>query len=160
MTKVVLFFLSEPTECHCPDIPPLNLTLAPPKRCNNIGDYYRYTCKEGYLRKAGTSNLIKCVREGDVGTWWKPSSPLKCICEYVFSFLKKNSSTVLPQAWQCRLSCLSDKHANPVHILVTRHWRRSVFSSHSCEFDGLSKAFANCCAFYLCVNTHPCVHLR
>lgn len=68
----------DPTNsCDCPQIPPLNRTNPPPSRCHAIGETFRYTCVAGYLRKAGTSNLIKCVQEDGVAKWWAPK--LQCI---------------------------------------------------------------------------------
>ncbi|KAM9705384.1 interleukin-15 receptor subunit alpha isoform 2-T2 [Menidia menidia] len=63
--------------CECPEIPHRNLTQPPPKNCFNTTDWFRYSCCEGYVRKAGTSNLIKCKKDKDV-VYWTPSS-LECI---------------------------------------------------------------------------------
>lgn len=55
-----------------------------------------WNCIEGYVKKHGTSTLIKCEPEDGVGKWQLPLIPLKCIREY---FLL----------------------VNPGHILVTKH---------------------------------------
>ncbi|TRY82706.1 hypothetical protein DNTS_018768 [Danionella cerebrum] len=58
----------------------------PPKRNNTVpvtGSFeleahVRIECKEGFVRKAGTSNLIRCRKENGE-TDWRTSLPLECI---------------------------------------------------------------------------------
>ncbi|XP_074482307.1 interleukin-15 receptor subunit alpha isoform X8 [Sebastes fasciatus] len=63
------------TSCPCPKIPSWPETKTPPEKCSKINATFRYTCKEGYVRTAGTSNLIKCNETG--GPHWSSPS-LKC----------------------------------------------------------------------------------
>ncbi|XP_055087627.1 interleukin-15 receptor subunit alpha isoform X1 [Periophthalmus magnuspinnatus] len=60
--------------CPCADIPipPHNLTKPPVWNCSNSNSF-RYTCIDGYVRKVGTSNLIRCVDN----KWTQPK--LECI---------------------------------------------------------------------------------
>uniref|UniRef100_A0A4W5KW46 Sushi domain-containing protein n=1 Tax=Hucho hucho TaxID=62062 RepID=A0A4W5KW46_9TELE len=62
----------------CPPLPQWNLTKPLNTRASfqeNIS--LRYQCVDGYVRKAGTSNLIKCKRNGQVLKWEGPT--LQCI---------------------------------------------------------------------------------
>ncbi|XP_047194590.1 interleukin-15 receptor subunit alpha isoform X3 [Hippoglossus stenolepis] len=63
------------SSCSCSEIPVLPLTDPPPETCSR--DSFRYTCIDGYLRKAGTSNLIKCSGSNSAAKWNKPT--LRCI---------------------------------------------------------------------------------
>lgn len=74
--------------CPCPEIPLVNLTEPPQKDCFKIGEKFRYTCKAGYLREAGTSNLITCIQDGGVVKWTERY--LKCkrkVSLFIFYYL-------------------------------------------------------------------------
>jgi len=60
--------------CPCQEIPQRRRTIPPPQACRQINDIFRYSCIKGYVRKAGTSNLIKCINSGV----WTPFN-LECI---------------------------------------------------------------------------------
>ncbi|XP_022605215.1 interleukin-15 receptor subunit alpha isoform X2 [Seriola dumerili] len=60
--------------CPCSDIPHLPLTKPPPETCYNT---FRYICVDSYVRKVGTSNLIKCKQNNGAPYWTKAS--LNCI---------------------------------------------------------------------------------
>ncbi|XP_019747450.1 interleukin-15 receptor subunit alpha isoform X2 [Hippocampus comes] len=62
------------SECPCSGIPQWPLTEPPPEDCHQLNRTFRYTCLKGYLRTAGTSNLIKC-KPGS-SRWSSPT--LKC----------------------------------------------------------------------------------
>lgn len=66
--------LSSAGTCTCESIPKINFTVQE-YDCNKIA--FRYQCIEGYVRKAGTSNLIKCKMEDGRPQWTK--SELQCI---------------------------------------------------------------------------------
>ncbi|XP_042367095.1 interleukin-15 receptor subunit alpha isoform X2 [Plectropomus leopardus] len=64
--------------CECPEPPRLNLTV-PAGTCFKSGSSFRYQCIEGYVREAGTSNLIRCKKDDDGSAYWAPSRPtLNC----------------------------------------------------------------------------------
>ncbi|XP_019947762.1 interleukin-15 receptor subunit alpha isoform X1 [Paralichthys olivaceus] len=60
--------------CSCAEIPQMPRTKPPPENCS---DTFRYTCEDGYVRKVGTSNLIKCWKNNSPPKWNK--STLQCI---------------------------------------------------------------------------------
>ncbi|XP_068505637.1 interleukin-15 receptor subunit alpha [Syngnathus scovelli] len=62
------------SECPCSGIPPWPQTQPPPQDCHQLNRTFRYSCLKGYLRMAGTSNLIKC-KPGS-SRWSSPT--LKC----------------------------------------------------------------------------------
>ncbi|KAM3588240.1 uncharacterized protein V6R79_024353 [Siganus canaliculatus] len=72
------------TSCSCPEIPSWNLTKPPLKNESfNVNFTFRYTCIDGYVRKAGTSNLTKCklriINGAQDCYWWMPPVRLQCI---------------------------------------------------------------------------------
>ncbi|XP_037552146.1 interleukin-15 receptor subunit alpha [Nematolebias whitei] len=60
--------------CSCSEIPKMALTNPPEETCNGTANKFRYVCVQGYVRKAGTSNLLKC-QSGQ----WASSPDLSCI---------------------------------------------------------------------------------
>lgn len=154
---------AEPTSCDCPEIPPWNRTKPPPRKCGVIGDTFRYTCVVGYRRKAGTSNLIKCLQEDGVAKWRRPN--LDCICEYFSSSSLQKEELWYSTPTGMRLlpfSCLSDKHVNPRYTSVTRVLLRSLcLQQPSLWIWWAHKPFASCCTFTdWCIKSQPCLHLR
>ncbi|XP_034019614.1 interleukin-15 receptor subunit alpha [Thalassophryne amazonica] len=66
--------------CPCPQLPHIPLTETPStETCCGIGSPLRYSCQNGYVRKAGTSNLSRCQKNGGVYEWSKPT--LVCISD-------------------------------------------------------------------------------
>uniref|UniRef100_A0A3Q2NNN8 Sushi domain-containing protein n=1 Tax=Fundulus heteroclitus TaxID=8078 RepID=A0A3Q2NNN8_FUNHE len=79
-----------PCDCECPKIPQRNFTL-PENSCFQIDSRYRYQCIPGYVRKAGTSSLIKCVKEQVNSTPNWTASQLECIRKIFSSSLFKTN---------------------------------------------------------------------
>ncbi|XP_056280414.1 uncharacterized protein LOC130200288 isoform X2 [Pseudoliparis swirei] len=68
--------------CPCPEVPVRNDTQPPARSCFQVNDTFRYTCKEPNLRKAGTSNFIKCKQDGNGSPHWSPLHiSLRCIAD-------------------------------------------------------------------------------
>uniref|UniRef100_A0A3Q0RDL9 Sushi domain-containing protein n=1 Tax=Amphilophus citrinellus TaxID=61819 RepID=A0A3Q0RDL9_AMPCI len=81
--------------CPCPEIPERNLTKPPTQTCFQIGSRFRYQCIDGYVRKSGTSNLIKCEATGGAPQWTEPT--LECICKHylLIYFLRTQVKSIL-----------------------------------------------------------------
>ncbi|MEQ2267813.1 hypothetical protein XENORESO_010807, partial [Xenotaenia resolanae] len=78
---IVVFLLratrsSSGANCRCPKIPQKEFTL-PEDGFFDINKTYRYRCIQGYVRKAGESNFIKCEGINGVCQWTR--SRFKCI---------------------------------------------------------------------------------
>ncbi|XP_015248283.1 PREDICTED: interleukin-15 receptor subunit alpha isoform X1 [Cyprinodon variegatus] len=82
--------LSGAGNCFCPKIPEMDLTLHE-DGCFGKDSKYRYTCIEGYVRKAGTSNLIKCQEEKGRFNWTVPK--LVCIRDPKLPAMDSGSTT-------------------------------------------------------------------
>ncbi|CAL1568721.1 unnamed protein product [Knipowitschia caucasica] len=80
------------TICPCGEIPQWNQTKPSTTNCSKVNYVFRYTCIDGYVRKAGTSNLIRCTTEMK---WSSPS--LKCI-ENPMDPPKRTTSPTTPSA--------------------------------------------------------------
>ncbi|XP_039617272.1 interleukin-15 receptor subunit alpha isoform X4 [Polypterus senegalus] len=74
------------TDNTCKQPASLHNTKEPEKRSFSAGEKFRYSCSIGHVRKAGTSNLIKC---GKNGSWTQ--SNLICIVD-----LKLQTTTSTP----------------------------------------------------------------
>ncbi|XP_067437900.1 interleukin-15 receptor subunit alpha isoform X5 [Thunnus thynnus] len=64
-------------KCPCPEIPTHPLTQPPESECRQINSSFRYKCIDGYVRKARSSNLIRC-EQGSAGPTWSKYK-LECI---------------------------------------------------------------------------------
>ncbi|XP_034381974.1 uncharacterized protein LOC117726059 isoform X2 [Cyclopterus lumpus] len=86
---------SDKKMCPCPEISSRNDTQPPAKNCYQISETFRYTCKDPNLRKAGTSNFIKCKQDGNGSPHWSPLNiSLKCIPDPNRTIQQPPSSTV------------------------------------------------------------------
>lgn len=83
--------------CPCPKIPLVNLTETPQTDCFHVGARFRYACKAGYVREAGTSNLIRCVQRDERAEWTKPNLACKSKLYVYFHHLIAS--------WSCFCGC-------------------------------------------------------
>ncbi|XP_067110221.1 interleukin-15 receptor subunit alpha isoform X2 [Osmerus mordax] len=79
---------SEGGEDFCKQPPKKNHTkplrtdcLADGKELCRVNGTLRYDCEEGYVRKAGTSGLIKCKLVDQKLVWEEAKSSIQCICK-------------------------------------------------------------------------------
>ncbi|XP_029318004.1 interleukin-15 receptor subunit alpha isoform X2 [Cottoperca gobio] len=71
----------EKRSCPCPGIPQMPETEPPPENCFKINMTFRYKCTDGYVRKVGTSNLIRCKPDNGYAHWVPNPPTLKCISD-------------------------------------------------------------------------------
>ncbi|KAK2883243.1 hypothetical protein Q8A73_022176 [Channa argus] len=76
-TQPPMISVTNKMSCPCPKIPLRSLTKAPEEKCYQVNSSYRYQCVDSYVRRAGTSSLIKC-QDQDGNISWSPSK-LECI---------------------------------------------------------------------------------
>uniref|UniRef100_A0A3Q2P361 Interleukin-15 receptor subunit alpha n=1 Tax=Fundulus heteroclitus TaxID=8078 RepID=A0A3Q2P361_FUNHE len=67
---------SRVAKCRCSDIHKVELAV-PKDGCSDTEERHRYDCIPGYVREAGTSNLIRCEEKDGTFQWSEPT--LKCI---------------------------------------------------------------------------------
>ncbi|XP_033987206.1 interleukin-15 receptor subunit alpha isoform X23 [Trematomus bernacchii] len=67
----------------CPDIPKVPRTKRPEVACFQINSTFRYACIDGYVRKSGTSNLLKCKQSNGTSFIYTPSTgaTFECILD-------------------------------------------------------------------------------
>ncbi|KAF4094534.1 hypothetical protein G5714_024754 [Onychostoma macrolepis] len=65
------------SDCGIPELADNTVPVSNP--AHNIGARIRIQCAEGYVRKAGTSNLIRCTQQQNGNASWHSDLPLKCI---------------------------------------------------------------------------------
>ncbi|XP_017288074.1 interleukin-15 receptor subunit alpha isoform X1 [Kryptolebias marmoratus] len=61
--------------CLCSKIPQRPFTKRPEETCIGTASRFRYVCNDTFVRQAGTSNLIKCLK----GSKWSNNLNLICI---------------------------------------------------------------------------------
>uniref|UniRef100_A0A8C1K0M1 Sushi domain-containing protein n=1 Tax=Cyprinus carpio TaxID=7962 RepID=A0A8C1K0M1_CYPCA len=64
--------------CGKPELPDNTEPVPDLYTDKNIGETFRIKCAKGYIRKAGTSSLIRCTQENG-NAYWHSDLPLKCI---------------------------------------------------------------------------------
>ncbi|XP_071374267.1 interleukin-15 receptor subunit alpha isoform X2 [Centroberyx affinis] len=95
---------SDGVSCECPCPPPPQREQTQPaqaEKCCEQNGSFRYTCVPGYLRKAGTSNLIRCTQT-TAGPQWSESK-LQCIPDPRISTTTQ-TTTVTPSV-SCECPC-------------------------------------------------------
>ncbi|XP_067437896.1 interleukin-15 receptor subunit alpha isoform X2 [Thunnus thynnus] len=84
-------------KCPCPEIPTHPLTQPPESECRQINSSFRYKCIDGYVRKARSSNLIRC-EQGSAGPTWSKYK-LECIRDPKITTTKPPKTTATKTAY-------------------------------------------------------------
>ncbi|MEQ2241279.1 hypothetical protein ILYODFUR_023761 [Ilyodon furcidens] len=89
---------SSGANCKCPKIPQKEFTL-PEDGFFDINKTYRYRCIQGYVRKAGESNFIKCEGINGVCQWTR--SRFKCIPDPKYKPQPTTTSSLVMRSLCC-----------------------------------------------------------
>ncbi|XP_032360596.1 interleukin-15 receptor subunit alpha isoform X11 [Etheostoma spectabile] len=120
--------------CPCPKIPLLDLTEPPLDSCRQIDNTYRYTCKVGYIRKVGTSNLIKCRQEGGSPKWSTPT--LQCKADPNRPPPTQPPTSTVTTASTCQPMIQSTSTAAPGLQAQTDHSQAPIIETETTETKG------------------------
>ncbi|KAM3588241.1 uncharacterized protein V6R79_024353 [Siganus canaliculatus] len=129
------------TSCSCPEIPSWNLTKPPLKNESfNVNFTFRYTCIDGYVRKAGTSNLTKCklriINGAQDCYWWMPPVRLQCIPDPKKQLPSTMATADTTSQQMTQSVSTSASQAAETGSTVTTSPGLQVPSNHSQEFSG------------------------
>ncbi|KAM3588239.1 uncharacterized protein V6R79_024353 [Siganus canaliculatus] len=129
------------TSCSCPEIPSWNLTKPPLKNESfNVNFTFRYTCIDGYVRKAGTSNLTKCklriINGAQDCYWWMPPVRLQCIPDPKKQLPSTMATAASTSQQMTQSVSTSASQAAETGSTVTISPGLQVRSNHSQEFSG------------------------
>ncbi|KAM3588228.1 uncharacterized protein V6R79_024353 [Siganus canaliculatus] len=129
------------TSCSCPEIPSWNLTKPPLKNESfNVNFTFRYTCIDGYVRKAGTSNLTKCklriINGAQDCYWWMPPVRLQCIPDPKKQLPSTMATADTTSQQMTQSVSTSASQAAETGSTVTTSPGLQVRSNHSQEFSG------------------------
>ncbi|XP_033987196.1 interleukin-15 receptor subunit alpha isoform X13 [Trematomus bernacchii] len=118
----------------CPDIPKVPRTKRPEVACFQINSTFRYACIDGYVRKSGTSNLLKCKQSNGTSFIYTPSTgaTFECILDPKRTTAPpKSTATIDPKRTTAPPKSTATSKSGPTHVHIPHE---STVSSTVSEF--------------------------
>lgn len=125
------------TKCPCPEIPTHPLTQPPESECRQINSTFRYKCIDGYVRKAGSSTLIRC-EQGSAGPTWSKYK-LECIRDPKITTTKPPKTTATRWSDLAETAYTDTPHDSIITITVTPSTSQQTTQSASISTSMTSK---------------------
>eukprot|EP00064_Thunnus_orientalis_P005704 superscaffoldBa00000571_g5718 len=124
-------------KCPCSEIPTCPSTQPPGSECGESNSTFRYKCIDGYVRKAGSSNLIRCIKES-AGSRWSECK-LKCIRDPKITTTKPPKTTATRRSDLAETAYTDTPHDSIITITVTPSTSQQTTQSASISTSMTSK---------------------